>query len=389
MPSIPILEEEKTNIECIAKWRINNTEYSNKSEVQLNSFKTEYYRTAPILPFIFFEHNSAELPNQNSLRSPIKGEKINDDFQLMQNSFLTDISTILNKGKNVKVTAFYLETENENIGKARLDNTISFLNNQGISKDLIIGTVKAINNKTLKYPELAEEYQSVVLHYDDINDSNERILTDSKVNYSDLDLELVLNPESTAGIQSVNGEVLINNKYHSKIDSLNIIIHISKDELPTIIKDQRIILQANYTINDISGNSKKYTEELRININETNLPEILNYVKNSTNNYNEYILAINSFDQQSPFIISEIAKTKMYDAINMGKKVQVIGLTDNLGNIDYNSKLADRRVKSILRLLSIDNSQIEITTLDSYPFDNNTTIGRMLNRSVIIRIYEN
>lgn len=388
MPNIPVYEEVKTSIECFAKWKLDNTEVFDDSEVVVNSFKTDYYHTVPILPFIFFEHNSAKLPLINNSNQAVKSEQINNDFQNMQNSFLTDMSNILKKEKNIKITAYYLDNEDDDIGKTRLENTIQYLNSQGISSDIINADVKVVKKYSIKYPELAAEYQSVVLNYDDVNSTFSKVLTESKLLYSDLNLELDLAPKSSVGIKSISGEVVINNSPYSKIHSMNSKIHITKEDLALIIKDNQINVQANYRIEDNSGNSTEFIKAITIKVKETNLPEILNYVQNKNNSYHEYILALNSFDMQSPFIISEIAKIEIINAINNGNKVQILGLTDDLGNSDYNLKLADRRVKSLLRILKIDISKVEIVTPEVYLFDNAVKVGRILNRSVVIRIFD-
>lgn len=387
MPNIPVFEENKTIIECIAKWRLDNIDYD--SEANINSFKTDYYHTVPILPFVFFEHNSSQMPRINTSNRAIKSERINNDFQNMQNSFLADMVSILKNEKHIKITAYSLDNEDVNVGKARLDNTIQYLKSQGVSGDMINSEVRTIKSKSIKYPELADEYQSVVLNYSGINSTYSKLLTESKVLFSDLNLDLDLAPKSSVGIKSIRGEILLNQIKHSSINSLNSKIYIPKENIASIIKNNRINVQANYTIEDQSGNSEGFTKEITIQVKETKLPDMLNFVHNNTNSFHEYILALNSFDKQSPFIISEIAQKAMINAITNGKRIQIIGLTDNLGNKDYNLKLADRRVKSLLRLLNIDSSKVEFLTSDSYLFDNATTIGRMLNRSVVIRIYEN
>lgn len=389
MPNIPVYEEVKTSIECFAKWKLDNTEVFDDSEVVVNSLKTDYYHTVPILPFIFFEHNSAKLPLINNSNQAIKSEKINNDFQNMQNNFLADIFDILKKENNIKITAYYIDNEEESVGKARLDSTIQFLKSKGISSEIISSEVKAIKTKSIKYPQLEDEFRSVKLNYNDINSAYSKILTASKLIYSDLSVELELAPLASAGIKSIEGEVFLNKIPYSIINDLTNTIYISKEELASRIIDNKIIVEAIFRIEDNSGNSKEFAKTITIRVNETQLPDILNYVQDSSNYYHEYILALNSFDKQSPFIISDIAKTKLIEAINTGNRIQILGLTDNLGDKEYNSKLAIKRIKSLLKILKIDNSKLETIIPDLYLFDNNSAIGRMLNRSVVIRIFEN
>lgn len=86
---------------------------------------------------------------------------------------------------------------------------------------------------------------------------------------------------------------------------------------------------------------------------------------------------IKNFDNRAlEYIRSEAAN---------GKEVLIYGYTDDLGEEEYNNKLAQRRAESARDLIG-KQYKTKIIIDDSYPFANQLPYGRIKNRVVLVRI---
>ncbi|MFP4368864.1 MAG: OmpA family protein [Bacteroidota bacterium] len=107
-----------------------------------------------------------------------------------------------------------------------------------------------------------------------------------------------------------------------------------------------------------------------------------------TGEENEYILGFFDFNGESFTYIDESVITKVKQAIEKGRKVSIIAYTDNLGTEAYNRTLSRERANSALEILGLPAGSAEIIIPEGYLIENDTPYGRMMNRSVLIRIHD-
>ena len=387
MPEAPAPIPVITEIESSAKWNIAGQGISSNSDYFVTVERTDYYHQTPVLPFVFFDDNSAVLPIEIN-KAPKHGD-ISADFEGLQNQFLREMPTLLLNQENISISSYYLDTESPEVGQQRLNSTIDYLKSKGINADKIKTKVNIVKSKRIKYPEQAEEYRSVAINYSDINLATSQVMTNTKLEYPNIKLDVAIEPKSSAGIKTVSGKAYLGNKQIADFNSAGSSINITNAELEKQAENSKIPVKIIYTVTDNTGNSKEFTDNIGLVINQKQLPNVINYVdKDASNSYHEYVLALNSFDKQHPYLISEVAKNALLNAIELNKKVEILGLTDDFGNMEYNNALSERRVHTLLKELKIDSEKISIVSPEGYLFNNKTTAGKMLNRSVIIRVYD-
>ena len=102
--------------------------------------------------------------------------------------------------------------------------------------------------------------------------------------------------------------------------------------------------------------------------------------------YSEYILGFNSFDKSEIYAVNQLALSEIKNALENGRKIEFLPLTDSLGTDEHNQKLAEKRAKSAIKFLKLPEDKINIVYPKQYYFPNNRAFGRVLNRSIIVRI---
>jgi outer membrane protein OmpA-like peptidoglycan-associated protein len=98
-------------------------------------------------------------------------------------------------------------------------------------------------------------------------------------------------------------------------------------------------------------------------------------------------LAFYKFDGTNPNAFNQSEIDSVKDALSAGKSIELLPFTDWYGTEDHNLRLARLRAESALKLLGpVPENQYEIIIREGSPFPNELPMGRMLNRSVYVRI---
>jgi len=100
----------------------------------------------------------------------------------------------------------------------------------------------------------------------------------------------------------------------------------------------------------------------------------------------QFFLAYCEFDKAELYAVNEQAVEEIKKAFINGKKIEIIPLFDFLGTDEHNQRLALERANSALKLLGLKKEDVIITIPDDYFFSNDLPYGRMMNRTVIVRI---
>ncbi|MEJ5244949.1 MAG: OmpA family protein, partial [Bacteroidota bacterium] len=113
----------------------------------------------------------------------------------------------------------------------------------------------------------------------------------------------------------------------------------------------------------------------------------VNLLINSYDGKEYAILGLFDFDSSEFSLFDNRVREKVLDDLHYrGKKLTIIPFTDNIGSKEYNTKLAEKRALAAVQLLQLRDEDYKIEYPTQYLYDNRTPLGRILNRSVIIRI---
>ena len=162
----------------------------------------------------------------------------------------------------------------------------------------------------------------------------------------------------------------------------------------------------NKTSINLSGNKiKRGTNQLKIEYKAENTEinnsvakefQVITRVTDEINNY-EYelqngaekaaILALSNFDRSAFYSVNQELLKKAINQLERDttSRITLIPSTDNLGEEGYNTELALKRAQNAISLFDKKfQSRIDILSDKSSYYDNNTPIGRVKNRSVLI-----
>ncbi|TAL69508.1 MAG: hypothetical protein EPN82_06650 [Bacteroidetes bacterium] len=334
-------------------------------------FVTSYF----VSPIIFFKENEYEIDE--------KRENPNTQEEA-QRIMLEAVKKYMSENPDVGITLISssLDNENNEIVTRRNENIVDKLK---IDKKKI-KQVRIIKKNKFKYAELADENrfvrfqtgenkQGFILHGDTI--------VKSLFNNVEIEVEPKIKSE-----EEYSFEGQIKNSYGNKIElnesKRNYILNelISGDSLGNGIK-----LSVIAKVKDKS--SQEAIAELELNLKKEDDKKVIieNSVNKDGSNFTEYILGFCNFGKPDFYSINKKAVEYVNSAVQSGKKIEILPLTDSLGSADYNITLANKRAEAALKILKINKDNINITVPDKYIFSNSTPEGRLLNRSVLVRVY--
>jgi len=341
-------------------------------DIQYNSVRTlEKYS---ILPIIYFEQNSDELLHSSG----------NELFELAHNSLIENIINNLKSNPNSKVlinTGKFI-AKDKNIVEKRINKIKSFISDENIDLSRVKINYNEVEKLEFRYDELKSEEDKLIFTFDNSNDNlleftyfenNSLYLADNytfnfKVNYS------------------LNDDVISSVSYHYKnklfqerefeytlnkgldINTLNdeLLATSSVTSIRTNTLNDRLLVHINYVLNEEKVISNKIEDE----------------------NKSRYILGYFNFDDTKFNALDNKIIAVIKSALQSNKKVVIIPMTDNIGDIEYNKILAKKRAEEALKLINSNNSNLSVRYDTNSFFDNDHPYGRTLNRSVIVEIFE-
>ncbi len=371
LPEPPIETEISSQTVLYVNDKLANKNTNAELHYSLNENRIEM----PVLPYIFFDKDSYAVTKHT-----------NPDLDMISlSNYINSTSENNNEINKIKIIAVATEDEVANIAEKRMATAIELLKASNIKIENIEKETKVIPTKKLRYPEIAEENRCV---YFEMANNNSFVISktiERDVKFSSLNTKIKIIPNSQAGIDSIKGDVYLDDNFIGSINRDENIFNIDNkyfdvNELSKIYK-----LSVKYIITDKNGNKKEFYETANIKQVLDNKTENINKkMLLNDNQSNLYFIAYNTFDSSNPYMINPAAKEIIENAISNGKQVEIYGLTDNLGTQEYNLNLSVKRVQSILKKLSIDSELITIKSTEKYFFENTTAFGRLLNRSVIM-----
>lgn len=350
---------------------------SNGSTIDIKRILSRDVLSYNLQPVVFFRKNMAE-PEYLKDKTGIEA---------MQNDPLDGIISYLktHNSEDLAITAYQTDDESPNVAEKRIDFIKSILTGSGIDVQAIKFSDKTVKEKDLPNPEIADEYHCIrfsiagenaavkitetkgiageefeaepFIVTPSIDNNSDEITFNGKILYDDSEVKLVANREN---IVSLHNEF----KFNSNQKQLYIQASAENKAGEKDIEYQTVYLD----YHDYEGDT------------------IVNRIQNGAIQYYEYFLGFFDYNRSDFMSIDRDIVNKVKQALAEGRKVEFLPLTDNLGSVEHNSKLANLRLNSAYSLVG---TKVGITPVfpENYIFPNEHPSGRILNRSVIVRIY--
>ncbi|MCX6146214.1 MAG: hypothetical protein NTW25_03055 [Candidatus Kapabacteria bacterium] len=344
----------------------------------------EYVESYGFLPVVFYETNSL-----NFINTDIIGQT--NQEQNAQRDMKNQIVSYLNQNVNINANIISYSHTGEKTGIAddRAMEFIKDLSNSGIDKNRL--SYKVVINKKLdnKREELTLDNQKLEFEFSNGNKLLQfNYSTKTEENISQFKINVKSITDCTADPCNSIIRLFVNNKLiDEQLNEIND-INIKKYNLDLKnLTEMKFIVLAN----DSKGNSKQNSKEIIFKVVNNSFNKIVNLVENSVANqsYEQYILAFTEFDKSKLIGLNREVLDKIRIAVGLNKKVELLALTDNLGTTEYNKTLSQARAKSALSILNVLDSKINVIYPDDFIFSNKHPYGRLLNRAIIVRIFNN
>lgn len=341
----------------------------------------DYY----LLPYIFFAENS----DRPLLSHSTKGQNIGEVEA--QDNLLNAVAGCWKQNPEYFVTLLSssLSIEDENI----VDSRISRITNELIARGMDISKIKVkkfkVQEKDINRPELKTENIFIKVELSDKKELIQYSITQTVrqefVNENVLSIKP--NIKTSDKLTVFEGKIFANKSLLKQFGEDGTTVTLASF-MPGLIKQETepIILSIDVFAKNSAGakfNAKK-------NVKLTPIEERINTEHNIYNSegkdYSQYILCYFDFDNDKPKIINHDVLNLVKKAIEDGKNIVLLPLTDNIGEQDYNKKLAKKRTDAALKLLDGRGSNCSVLYPEGYVFTNATPSGRMLNRTIVVRI---
>lgn len=368
----------------------NDKTYQNNDTITA-VFKIDYYNyLLSYIPVLFYENG--QLTPKSSLNIIEENNDMNFFEIIRKTNFADNYAEVVAeyiKSNKLKVEIIGQSPDEDfELIKNRLDDIRNNLISQGVNKDDIKYEVKKVDNLKDDRQQLINEQRNVRFKFSNNSDLISSTIVRDKIDYKfNKSLGYIPNVESEFNKVEFSSYSQFNNGDKNPLGyKLNDILLTASlfektDLMPNHLK---IYAEASDSL------GQKGSKEFNLYLN--NKKEINNKFYNITDNENSaLILGYFNFDS---FNFSAID----YNVLNYVKEkikddnylIEILPSTDNLGTLEYNKSLAERRAKSSINLLSLKADKMPPNVSINYPevelFSNETPYGRYLNRTVVIKI---
>lgn len=350
----------------------------NGSTVSVKRIVSRELSTSPVRTIVFFGKDNDE---------PDHGTSSGNAKEQCQDRAIEAIAGYLaaNPGVNVTVKASATADETPGTAGKRIEYVKKTLTDRGVDVSRMKFEAGTVSEKEIPNGLIADEYRNVSFRIDGVDgmigvvEKNE--VVSERFEIDPIRIIASTEPPSakaefsgklTYGTASVN---LICNK-ENRID-LNNSFHIDG-------RDKQLIIDA--AAGSESGDKKNETMVVNLEYTDVEGDTTVNTYNTEEGEYTEYILGFFDYNR-SVFITHDAnAVQNVRKAVAEGKKVVFMPLTDNFGSEEHNDKLAEQRLNAAYSLVGLREGITPVYT-EQYIFSNEKPSGRILNRSVIVRIF--
>ncbi len=350
-----------------------------------------------ILPYKYYEKSDSYMVRpvlffaENETKASATG-KVPENWEEAQKNVLNNIISYLkaHPDVNINIVAYAIDDEKPATAEKRAENAVKLLTSNGISKNRITDSTNTESVSDFKYEALAEEHRALIFDFSDgtkmLESQGQKIVNKG---YMPVDINIETKIKSGSKPKSIDGQVKFDGSTIGTFDKNDYTFNLGGspaiDELsPADLQGKELLVSVNIT--DIQGARHSSTEKFRIKpvVYEKKMEE--NLVKNNGKDAAQYILGFFDFDQADFAAVNKEIIEKIKKAVDNGKDVELLPLTDNTGSTIHNLALAGERANAALRLLGKYAEKVVVKYPDKPVFANDTPYGRVLNRSVVVRI---
>ena len=354
-----------------------------------------------LLPYIFFEEGSDEIPNRYKRMSADNTKEFNiDDLYFRKNTIEVyhEILNIIGKrmtmypkavltiaGRNAGVE---IEKDNKELSGKRAENVKTYLRDVwGINeKRLIIdiGNLPKSKSSPLNDAEPAQENRRVEFTSNDPRVTEPLDLQNTEAKSNPPKVRFNLTGAANFGISSYSVKASQTGKDGKSFDTTTNVA------LPTSIeweigKDQKITpklaqpVTCSFSITDIKGNSKVVgTDRMNLDVITVKRKYEEHIDGDEIDRFSLILFDFNNaeLDEDNKRIISTIQKR-----IKNNSVIEIIGTTDRIGSDEHNARLSQERANSVRSAINRKGASATGTGKSS-EFDNDLPEGRFYCRTV-------
>lgn len=422
---------------------IKDKEINTGDTIKIHTIENRYISTYSLKPVIYYEPDNT---NPIIKLETNKGVKI-DTYENIINQ-IGDLTKTQNI-KTIKLITYRNNEQPEELINQRVGELKEKLTNKDItaninSKNLNFEIVnKVIDKSKFKNDELIEENNKIEIVVDNLDFVSYELVKKVEnispklqlnsilsvntelpdfnfnnysysINYALNSSELNFNIVEDAKIIKYNYDVdnffkndLINQK-SGTINILKLDFSYNNQYLDSIIsnKGNYNTKKVSYLIVEKKVNNFENIENNVSEISEnTDNRNVNNVNQNENGSYSEYLLALTEFDSDKINLINNDVLNKVLTAVINGKKVELLGMNDQIGTAERNTTLSKNRALNAKKLVENEvrksrnknaDKQIEIDKimnnltigkLDDFYFKNDNPYGRTLNRGILVKIF--
>ncbi|MGB9701196.1 MAG: OmpA family protein [Candidatus Kapaibacteriota bacterium] len=358
----------------------------------------EVTESFPLLPYIFFKENSADI---NQTPMILKSDASNKEFSYkdltwetleIYSNLLNILKERMDKNPNSKIkitgtnsnTSF--ETNNLTISKARAENVKNYLVDKlKISPSRIEVSYQNLPDKPSN-PTVADGIQEN--QRAEISSNNFELLSPVILGQ----IEKVSNPPIINITPEIESELAIKEwKVKVSQDNKTIREYTGKgtlSKLQWIVGEEPIPqletpIEVKFTAIDSLGNEFNLNKNL--SISQKTIKKKREEIKNDTV-YQRYSLIVFDFDKSELTSAHKLILDSIKDKIKSNSIVSIYGYADRTGTPQYNKDLAARRIDEVVKYLKLkpENTRKYPIGSDELLYDNDLPQGRSYSRTVRI-----
>jgi len=378
MPAPPV--PDKTNLVVGLKVEANGEEIRNAGMLDITYEVSESRKEFSVLPVIFFAEASSDV----NYVQPAGG--LNSYLDAQQNALYVAIQHLKSENKSkITVLGSSNKTEAEGIGLKRAESVASILKANGIADDRI--SIKETAPLEQTNPQTADEGRKAEIQIDGRSVPVYYTKVESVSSAQDVEFNISPLVNTNSDELMFKGEVLYGVNEMKLGD-------FPREASTFVFKPSRIQNLHNPAIDKYltfrlkaAAGEVKADSSIRLYLDSKDVikSSSTNEVTDNNKNFEQYILAYYNFDDIRYNQLDTNVVRRINEALASGKEVIIYPLTDNIGTADYNKSLAESRAKSVLTALG-DGEKIKVEYPENYLFPNDTPWGRILNRTVLVRI---
>jgi outer membrane protein OmpA-like peptidoglycan-associated protein len=357
----------------------NGNTVENGQNIDLPTTVYETRQEYALKPVVFFDSSDYNYKHYNI------ESFTNSDFDV-QTEMIKSVAQKMKADSSLllTLTTYDLKDEGSTVPQDRLYNIKSKLKEYGIQPSRVKESIIAANDD-FKYNELKDEHRRVEFALSDQSDLIKSVYEiDSQLKYDAMTFVPTTAINSSRDDYYREATLQIDGKT-VKTDNKDFQFEI--DEAYTDKLKENGKLQVNYnTSAEVVGIFSSDNIGFTVTPKITNVKQTINTITDGTKTVEQYILAYTDFDKAELESIDQQVLASVRKALTNNQKVTIYASTDNLGNLEYNKALAERRANSAKTLIGSDSRNLQIVYPDNYLFSNEHPYGRMLNRAIVVRI---